>query len=165
MDSPKISSASRNAERSRAPILRKYPMKRSDASVSPWARLAQAIITSKCSMSSRRTMRPRRARLASAKATWLSAFIAAHGDLAMGTASYILAGVERRTSEAFASACHGAGREMSRHEAKRRWQGRAVVDDLAAKGILIRSASHSGIAEEAPGAYKDITTVIEATHN
>ena len=54
---------------------------------------------------------------------------------------------------------------MSRHEAKRRWQGRAVVDDLAAKGILIRSASHSGIAEEAPGAYKDITTVIEATHN
>ena len=83
----------------------------------------------------------------------------------MGTASYILAGVERRTSEAFASACHGAGREMSRHEAKRRWQGRAVVDELAAKGILIRSASHSGIAEEAPGAYKDITTVIEATHN
>jgi len=83
----------------------------------------------------------------------------------MGTASYILAGVEQGTNEAFASACHGAGREMSRHEAKRRWQGRAIVDELAARGILIRSASLQGVAEEAPGAYKDVTAVIESAHD
>ena len=84
----------------------------------------------------------------------------------MGTASYVLAGVEQGgTGDAFASACHGAGREMSRHEAKRRWKGRAVVDDLRARGILIRSASLSGVAEEAPGAYKDVAAVIEAAHH
>jgi tRNA-splicing ligase RtcB len=53
---------------------------------------------------------------------------------------------------------------MSRHEAKRRWQGRAVVDALAARGILIRSAAYQGVAEEAPGAYKDVAAVIEAAH-
>jgi tRNA-splicing ligase RtcB len=83
----------------------------------------------------------------------------------MGTASYVLVGTERGTSEAFASACHGAGREMSRHEAKRQWQGRTVVDELATRGILIRSASMRGIAEEAPGAYKDVSAVVEAAHN
>jgi tRNA-splicing ligase RtcB len=83
----------------------------------------------------------------------------------MGTASYILVGTERGMSEAFASACHGAGREMSRHEAKRQWQGRSVVDELATRGILIRSASMRGIAEEAPGAYKDVSAVVEAAHN
>ena len=83
----------------------------------------------------------------------------------MGTASYVLVGTERGVSEAFASACHGAGREMSRHEAKRQWQGRTVVDELATRGILIRSASMRGIAEEAPGAYKDVSAVVEAAHN
>jgi len=83
----------------------------------------------------------------------------------MGTASYVLAGMEQGQNEAFASACHGAGREMSRHEATRHWKGRAVVDELAARGILIRSASSRGVAEEAPGAYKDVTAVIEAAHH
>ena len=83
----------------------------------------------------------------------------------MGTASYILVGTERGMSEAFASACHGAGREMSRHDAKRQWQGRSVVDELATRGILIRSASMRGVAEEAPGAYKDVSAVVEAAHN
>ena len=83
----------------------------------------------------------------------------------MGTASYVLVGTERGTSEAFASACHGAGREMSRNEAKRHWQGRTVVDELAQRGILIRSASMRGVAEEAPGAYKDVAVVVEAAHN
>ena len=54
---------------------------------------------------------------------------------------------------------------MSRHEATRHWKGRAVVDELAARGILIRSASSRGVAEEAPGAYKDVTAVIEAAHH
>jgi len=63
---------------------------------------------------------------------------------------------------AFGSACHGAGRAMSRHAALKRWKGRKVVDDLAARGILIRSPSLRGVAEEAPGAYKDVGAVAEA---
>ena len=80
----------------------------------------------------------------------------------MGTASYVLAGTGRSMTEAFGSACHGAGRAMSRHEATRRWNGRDVVDDLAGRGILIRSPSLRGVAEEAPGAYKDVSAVVDA---
>ena len=80
----------------------------------------------------------------------------------MGTASYILAGCEANAAAAFASACHGAGRSMSRHQATRRWQGRAVVDELARRGIIIRSPSLRGVAEEAPGAYKDVSAVVDA---
>jgi tRNA-splicing ligase RtcB len=80
----------------------------------------------------------------------------------MGTASYILAGMADGGERAFGSACHGAGRAMSRHEATRRWQGRAVVDDLAARGILVKSPSLRGVAEEAPLAYKDVGAVVEA---
>ncbi|MDD5249850.1 MAG: RtcB family protein [Rhodocyclaceae bacterium] len=80
----------------------------------------------------------------------------------MGTASYILAGAAAAGERAFGSACHGAGRAMSRHEATRRWQGRALVDALAAQGILIRSPSWRGVAEEAPLAYKDVGAVVDA---
>jgi tRNA-splicing ligase RtcB len=80
----------------------------------------------------------------------------------MGTGSYILAGLASGMERAFGSACHGAGRAMSRHEATRRWQGRAVVDELAARGILVRSPSLRGVAEEAPLAYKDVTAVVDA---
>jgi tRNA-splicing ligase RtcB len=80
----------------------------------------------------------------------------------MGTASYILCGTKASEQAAFSSACHGAGRSISRHEALRRYQGRSVVDDLAARGILIRSPSMRGVAEEAPGAYKDVSAVCEA---
>jgi tRNA-splicing ligase RtcB len=80
----------------------------------------------------------------------------------MGTASYVLAGIREGMPKAFASACHGAGRAMSRHEAARRWQGRSVVDELAARGVLIRSPSSRGVAEEAPGAYKDVAAVVDA---
>jgi tRNA-splicing ligase RtcB len=80
----------------------------------------------------------------------------------MGTASYILAGTGESEGLAFSSACHGAGRAMSRHKARKRGQGRQVVDDLAGRGILIRSRSARGVAEEAPGAYKDVTSVVEA---
>ncbi len=82
----------------------------------------------------------------------------------MGTASYILVGTAEGMTRAFGSACHGAGRSQSRHAARRRWQGREVVDALAARGILVRSPSLRGIAEEAPGAYKDVEAVVEATH-
>ena len=80
----------------------------------------------------------------------------------MGTASYVLAGTAPSEVLAFASACHGAGRAMSRHQAKKTWQGAQVVDELAGRGILIRSPSARGVAEEAPGAYKDVTAVVDA---
>jgi tRNA-splicing ligase RtcB len=80
----------------------------------------------------------------------------------MGTGSYILVGEAAGEEKAFASACHGAGRAMSRHAALKQWSGRRIVDDLAAQGILIRSPSTRGVAEEAPGAYKDVGAVVMA---
>ncbi|TSA00005.1 MAG: RtcB family protein [Rhodocyclaceae bacterium] len=83
----------------------------------------------------------------------------------MGTASYILAGSAGTEERAFGSACHGAGRAMSRNEATRRWHGRALIDELAARGILIRSPSWRGVAEEAPLAYKDVGAVVDASEH
>jgi len=80
----------------------------------------------------------------------------------MGTCSYILVGDATGEQKAFSSACHGAGRAMSRHAALKQWSGRKIVDDLAAQGILIRSPSTRGVAEEAPGAYKDVGAVVVA---
>lgn len=80
----------------------------------------------------------------------------------MGTSSAVMAGVASRPERAFASACHGAGRSLSRHQALKRWHGRQVVDALGARGIIIKSPSFRGVAEEAPGAYKDIDEVVEA---
>ncbi len=82
----------------------------------------------------------------------------------MGTASWVLAGAAGTEERAFGSACHGAGRAMSRTEASRRWRGRELVDALRAQGILIRSPSLRGVAEEAPLAYKDVGAVVNATH-
>jgi tRNA-splicing ligase RtcB len=78
----------------------------------------------------------------------------------MGTASYVLAGATG--GPAFASAVHGAGRTLSRHAATRRWEGKAIVHDLGRRGIVLRSPSLRGLAEEAPGAYKDIDRVVAA---
>lgn len=80
----------------------------------------------------------------------------------MGTCSYILCGTTASERLAFSSACHGAGRAMSRRQATRQWQGRQLVDELRARGILIRSPSLRGVAEEAPGAYKDVSAVVDA---
>ena len=82
----------------------------------------------------------------------------------MGTASYILVGTAQGMQRSFGSACHGAGRAMSRHAAYRQWQGRQVIDELAGRGILIRSPTARGVAEEAPGAYKDVAAVVDAAH-
>jgi tRNA-splicing ligase RtcB len=82
----------------------------------------------------------------------------------MGTGSYVLAGTAESERRAFSSAVHGAGRSMSRHQALRTWQGRQVVDSLAYRGITIRSRSMRGVAEEAPGAYKDVNAVVDAAH-
>jgi tRNA-splicing ligase RtcB len=80
----------------------------------------------------------------------------------MGTASYILAGTKEGMALAFGSACHGAGRSMSRHQALKEWKGRDVIDQLAGQGILVRTRSYRGVAEEAPGAYKDVSAVVDA---
>jgi len=80
----------------------------------------------------------------------------------MGTASYILSGTTKGMDLAFGSACHGAGRSMSRHQALRQWRGGEVVQNLANRGVLIRSRSMRGVAEEAPGAYKDVSEVVDA---
>ncbi len=80
----------------------------------------------------------------------------------MGTSSYVLVGVPGNERRGFSSACHGAGRRMSRHQARKQWRGRALIDALREQGILIRSPSYRGVAEEAPGAYKDVAAVAEA---
>ena len=80
----------------------------------------------------------------------------------MGTESWVLTGMLTSEAAAFSSACHGAGRRMSRTQARKRWQGRQLIDDLAGRGITIRSPSHRGVAEEAPGAYKDVAEVVDA---
>lgn len=74
----------------------------------------------------------------------------------MGTSSYVLAGVG---GDAFFSACHGAGRRLSRHQAARRINGAALRAELAAAGIDVRGTSMRGLAEEAPDAYKDVDAV------
>jgi tRNA-splicing ligase RtcB len=80
----------------------------------------------------------------------------------MGTASYILAGNAASASLSFASACHGAGRAMSRRSAFKIWKGRQLIDSLREQGIIVRSPSSRGVAEEAPGAYKDVVSVVDA---
>jgi tRNA-splicing ligase RtcB len=83
----------------------------------------------------------------------------------MGTASYALAGTTAGELKSLSSACHGAGRAMSRNQAAKLWRGREVGDELFARGIVIRSPSARGVAEEAPGAYKDVSAVVAATEN
>ncbi len=81
----------------------------------------------------------------------------------MGTSSHILAGTRESAHHAFSSACHGAGRAMSRSAAKKRWRGRDIVEELGRRGIVIRGHSLRGIAEEAPLAYKDVDQVVDST--
>ena len=83
----------------------------------------------------------------------------------MGTESWVLVGEATSEQKAFSSACHGAGRALSRHAALKQWSGRKIVDDLAAQGIIIRSPSTRGVAEEAPGAYKDVGMVVAAAEH
>ncbi|HKY69800.1 MAG TPA: RtcB family protein, partial [Gammaproteobacteria bacterium] len=83
----------------------------------------------------------------------------------MGTESYVLSGHPENKGFAFSSACHGAGRAMSRTQARKKWQGQALIEDLKKSGIFIRSSSFRGIAEEAPLAYKNVREVIDtASH-
>ncbi len=80
----------------------------------------------------------------------------------MGRYSYVLAGTERAMAVSFGSSCHGAGRKMSRHQAKRVARERNLVKELAEKGILVRAATRATVDEEMPEAYKDVSLVVEA---
>lgn len=82
----------------------------------------------------------------------------------MGRYSYVLAGTSRALEETFGSSCHGAGRRLSRSEAKRRRTGRAVVDELESRGVVIRAAGIATAAEEMPEAYKDVADVVSVMH-
>ncbi len=81
----------------------------------------------------------------------------------MGTASYLLAGTESAMEESWGSTCHGAGRLMSRSKAKRKFRGSRLIDSLGERGIYIRAASKRVVAEEAPGAYKNVSAVVDTT--
>lgn len=78
----------------------------------------------------------------------------------MGTHSYVLAGSEQPGSPTWASACHGAGRRLSRSQARATVTGHQVIADLAAQGIVVAGASQRGLVEEAPAAYKDVDQVV-----
>lgn len=83
----------------------------------------------------------------------------------MGTCSYILVGTAESEKLSLSSSCHGAGRSLSRHQASKRWRGHQLIQELAQRGVLIRSISERGIAEEAPGAYKDVTEVVDVAEH
>jgi len=82
----------------------------------------------------------------------------------METGSALLVGTARAMAETWGSTAHGAGRTMSRTQAKRRVWGEDLIEDMAARGIVVRAASKSGVAEEAGYAYKDLSAVVDVLH-
>jgi len=83
----------------------------------------------------------------------------------MGSASYLCVGRPKAMELSFGSTAHGAGRVMSRSKAIKRYWGTKVKEDLGKKGILVKSASMKVLAEESPGAYKDIDQVVQVSHD
>jgi tRNA-splicing ligase RtcB len=82
----------------------------------------------------------------------------------MGTASWVLLGTEESMAQTFGSTCHGAGRAMSRSQAKKSVRGAELRTQLEEAGIYVRTGNLTGLAEEAPQAYKDVDQVIEVVH-
>ena len=83
----------------------------------------------------------------------------------MGTSSFILVGQEGSMEKSFGSSCHGAGRVMSRTQAKKKVWGEDLKKNLEQKGISVQAGSMSSLAEEAPSAYKDVEDVVRVVHN
>jgi len=79
----------------------------------------------------------------------------------MGTGSWVLVGTEGSMQRSFGSSCHGAGRMMSRSQAKKEVRGETLLANLKKEGIIIMAGSVPGLAEEAPQAYKDVDGVVE----
>jgi tRNA-splicing ligase RtcB len=82
----------------------------------------------------------------------------------MGRYSYVLVGTDRAMQETFGSTCHGAGRLMSRHAAKKSAKGHNVTAELAAMGVTVKGAGRATLVEEIPGAYKDVEDVVRVVH-
>ncbi len=82
----------------------------------------------------------------------------------MGTFSYVLAGTATSMDASFGSSCHGAGRIMSRHQAKKTIDYALLDNQLKNQGILIKCDSKAGLVEEAPSAYKDVNNVVQIVH-
>ena len=82
----------------------------------------------------------------------------------MGRYSYVLAGSEGAYRETFGSSCHGAGRRMSRHQAKKAARGRSIFQELEDQGVVVMAAGRATVAEEMPEAYKDVADVVEVVH-
>jgi tRNA-splicing ligase RtcB len=82
----------------------------------------------------------------------------------MGRYSYVLAGSEQAYRETWGSSCHGAGRRMSRRQAKRHARGRRLYQELEEKGVIVMAAGHATVAEEMPEAYKDVADVVDVVH-
>ncbi|MBI3837547.1 MAG: RtcB family protein [Planctomycetia bacterium] len=82
----------------------------------------------------------------------------------MGRASWVLVGQQGSMRQTFGTACHGAGRVMSRTAAIKHARGRRIDQELAAKGVIARARSYKGLAEEQPAAYKDVDLVVEVVH-
>ncbi len=82
----------------------------------------------------------------------------------MGTSSYVLVGTKTAMKETFGSTAHGAGRLMSRFQAKKEFRGETVKNELEKQKIFIKAASWKGISEEAPGVYKDVDEVVKVSH-
>jgi len=83
----------------------------------------------------------------------------------MGTSSYVLHGTDTAMEETFGSTAHGAGRKMSRAGAKKLYKGEEVKKLLENRGIIVKATSMPVVAEEAPGAYKDVDEVVKTAHN
>ena len=83
----------------------------------------------------------------------------------MGTASYILHGTEVAMEETFGSTAHGAGRVLSRTAAKKQFTAEGIEKELNAKGIHVKANSAPVLAEEAPGAYKNVDSVVKTSHD
>jgi tRNA-splicing ligase RtcB len=82
----------------------------------------------------------------------------------MGRYSFVLVGTQKALEETFGSTCHGAGRKMSRHQAKKVAKGRSIIQELAAQGIIVRGAGRATIDEEISEAYKDVAGVVDVVH-
>jgi tRNA-splicing ligase RtcB len=82
----------------------------------------------------------------------------------MGRYSFVLVGTPGAFTETFGSTCHGAGRRMSRHQAKRLARPRNIPQEMAERGVLVRAASRATVDEEIPEAYKDVARVVDVVH-
>jgi tRNA-splicing ligase RtcB len=83
----------------------------------------------------------------------------------MGTGSYILVGTDRAFQETFGSTCHGAGRVMSRAQAKKASRGRSIRKEMADRDVIVMATGKGTLHEEIPEAYKDVDSVVDVVHN